>query len=53
MATKSKTEIVPVRLTPELKLDLQKLAETDNRNLSDFIRVQLLKVVETSKKKTK
>ena len=51
MATASKTEIVPVRLTPELKSDLQKMAEIDNRNLSDFIRVQLIKIVEASKKK--
>jgi uncharacterized protein (DUF1778 family) len=51
MAIGNKSEIVPVRLTPELKADLQKMADIDNRNLSDFIRVQLIKVVETFKKK--
>lgn len=51
MTENNKTQIVPIRLTPELKTELQKMAELDNRNLSDFIRVQLKKLVEAFKKK--
>jgi predicted DNA-binding protein len=42
-----------LRLGGSLKKDLQKLADQDKRKLSDYIRVQLEKVVETSKKKGK
>jgi predicted DNA-binding protein len=44
----NKTEIVPVRMTTELKEKLQKLADKDSRKLSDYIRVQLEKL--TTKK---
>ena len=47
----NKSETILVRVEPELKEVLQKMAETDNRKLSDYVRVQLIKVVETSKKK--
>jgi predicted transcriptional regulator len=43
--------MVTVRLDPEIKEALQKMASKDHRNLSDFIRLHLEKLVETSKKK--
>lgn len=42
-----------LRLGGGLKTDLQKLADQDKRKLSDYIRIQLEKVVETNKKKGK
>lgn len=44
-----KTETIPVRVEPKLKKELLKLAEQDRRNLSDFIRVELEKLVERKK----
>lgn len=44
-----KTEIIPVRVEPKLKKELMKLAEIDRRNLSDYIRVELEKLVERKK----
>jgi predicted transcriptional regulator len=46
-----KEEIVTIRMEEDLKKELQKLADKDHRNLSDFIRLQLERLVETSKKK--
>lgn len=46
-----KTESVQIRLEPHLKEKLQKMADADSRKLADFIRVQLMKVAEQSKKK--
>ena len=46
-----KTEKIILRVDTELKNSLQSMAEKDSRNLSDFIRLQLLKLVETTKKK--
>ena len=46
-----KEEIVTIRMEEELKKELQKLADKDHRNLSEFIRLQLERLVETSKKK--
>ena len=46
-----KEEIVTIRMEEELKKELQKLADKDHRNLSDFIRLQLERLVESSKKK--
>jgi len=47
-----KDKIIILRVEPELKKDLQKMADTDSRTLSDFIRLQLKKLVETLKKKS-
>jgi hypothetical protein len=47
----SKTEAIVLRVEAELKNELQKLAELDSRKLSDYIRVQLKKLVEATKKK--
>ena len=46
-----KEEIVTIRMEEVLKKELQKLADKDHRNLSDFIRLQLERLVEASKKK--
>jgi predicted transcriptional regulator len=46
-----KENVVTIRMEEELKKELQKLADKDQRNLSDFIRLHLEKLVETSKKK--
>jgi hypothetical protein len=45
MATK--TEHLVIRMTPELRKKLQQLADQDHRKLSDFIHLQLEKLVET------
>jgi len=47
----NKTETIIARVSPELKAELQKMADMDNRKLSDYVRLQLAKLVETSKKK--
>lgn len=49
--TNNKSETILVRVEPELKEVLQKMADKDNRKLSDFVRVQMLKMVEASKSK--
>lgn len=46
-----KTEVIHIRVDGDLKNKLQKMADNDNRKLGDFIRLQLMKLVETSKKK--
>ena len=47
----NKTEAIILRVESDLKAALQKLAEQDSRKLSDYIRVQLKKLVEGAKKK--
>ena len=49
--TNNKSETILVRVEPELKDVLKKMADKDNRKLSDFVRVQMLRIVETSKNK--
>ena len=44
-------EFLRIRLNADLKAELQKLADKDNRKLSDFIRLELIKLVEKPKKK--
>ena len=51
MAQVNKNEAIVVRVDGSLKADLQKMADMDNRKLSDFVRVQLMKLVESFKKK--
>ena len=53
MAVMNKTELIPIRVEPKLKKELVRLAEKDRRNLSDFIRVELEKLVERSKETPK
>jgi antitoxin component of RelBE/YafQ-DinJ toxin-antitoxin module len=45
-----KTEIVPIRMDKDMKAQLEKLAKEDNRSLSDYIRLKLTKLINTSKK---
>ena len=47
-----KEKTIILRVEPELKNELQKLADTDSRTLSDFIRLQLNKLVTSLKKKS-
>lgn len=51
MAQDTKTDTIILRVESDLKRDLQKLADMDSRSLADYIRVQLRKLVEVSKKK--
>ena len=44
-------EALRLRLGKELKEELQKLADRDNRKLSDYIRLELIKIIEKEKKK--
>lgn len=44
-------EMLRLRLTKELKNNLQKLADKDKRKLSDYIRIELEKIVEKAKTK--
>lgn len=46
-----KDETIQVRVEPTLKKELQKLADADHRNLADYVRLQLIKLVEENKKK--
>jgi predicted transcriptional regulator len=45
MAKEQKTDAIVVRVSPELKEALQKLADADDRKLSDYVRIQLQKMV--------
>ena len=51
MAQVNKNEAIVIRVDQSLKNSLQKMADMDNRKLSDYIRVQLMKLVESSKPK--
>ena len=51
MTQSNKNEAIVVRVDTELKASLQNMADMDNRKLSDFVRLQLMKLVESSKKK--
>jgi len=46
-----KTESLILRVEPELKAKLQKMADQDRRTLADFVRLQLEILVETKKTK--
>ena len=50
MAKDNKSEIIMIRVDPDLKSDLQKMADADMRKLSDFIRIQLQKLIKKSSK---
>ena len=45
-----KTELIHIRVEKELREKLEKMADADSRKLSDFIRVQLLKLAGMKKK---
>jgi hypothetical protein len=46
----NKTEMITIRIDRGTKEKLQVMADNDRRSLSDYIRVQLEKIVELSKK---
>jgi len=48
---KDKTQTIIIRIGKQLKTDLQLLADKDSRTLSDYIRVQLQKIVDSDKTK--
>jgi hypothetical protein len=47
----NKTETIIIRVLPELKAELQRMADADSRKLGDYVRLLLAKHVEASKKK--
>lgn len=47
----NKDEVIQIRVEPTLKSDLQKMADLDKRKLADYVRLQLIKLVEENKKK--
>lgn len=51
MAQVNKNEAIVIRVDQTLKGSLQKMADNDNRKLSDYIRVQLMKMVEAARGK--
>lgn len=51
MAQVNKNEAIVIRVDADLKASLQKMAAMDSRKLSDYIRLQLTKLVQTSKSK--
>lgn len=50
MKVDNKTEMVTIRIDKGTKEKLQLMANADKRSLSDYIRIQLEKVVENNKK---
>jgi hypothetical protein len=46
-----KTEVIHIRVDKELRDKLQNMADSDKRTLGDFIRVQLERLLESSKRK--
>ena len=49
MTQVNKNDAIVIRVDADLKAALQKMADMDSRKLSDFIRLQLVKLVQTSK----
>jgi hypothetical protein len=47
----AKESFIQVRVEPQLKQDLQDLADKDRREFSDYLRLVLIKHVEEEKKK--
>ena len=45
----TKEDIINIRVDPELKKELKKLAELDSRTLGDFVRLHLNRIVEAAK----
>ena len=46
----NKTVNINLRVTETVKKELTKLADNDRRTLSDFLRLQIEKIVDTKKK---
>jgi mRNA-degrading endonuclease RelE of RelBE toxin-antitoxin system len=47
----NKEQVIQIRVEPTLRKDLQRMADADSRKLADFVRLQLIKIVEENKKK--
>lgn len=47
----NKNEAIVIRVDADLKAELQNMADMDSRKLSDYIRLQLSRLVEATKKK--
>lgn len=47
----NKTERLQIRITPELKAQLQQLAEADGRTVSNYIEQLIKQAIETPKAK--
>lgn len=47
---RKKTAVIQVAAEPILKIALQKLADEDHRKLSDYVRIQLLKLPQVKRK---
>ena len=47
----NKEETIQVRVEPDLKKELQKMADADSRSLADYVRLQLTKLVKENKKR--
>lgn len=45
-----KKESITIRVSPRFKQKLEKLAEIDKRSLSDYIRLELEKILENNEK---
>lgn len=45
-----KTEILPIRVTKEMKSDLQDLANKQDRSLSDYLRLLFKKTISENSK---
>jgi len=43
---------ITIRISEDLKKSLQRLADSDRRKLSDYVRLQLENIVNTKKKKS-
>lgn len=46
-----KTDTLIIRVEPQLKAKLQKMADQDRRTLADFVRLQLERIAEQKKSK--
>ena len=46
-----KTQVIQVRVDEKLLKELQRLADADHRTISDYVRVELIKKVESIKTK--
>ena len=51
MKQENKTEVIHIRIDKVTKDRLQQLADNDRRTVSDFIRIELEKLVENKPKK--
>jgi len=51
MNKQNKSVVLNIRVTEDIKAELQKQAEADKRTLSDFVRLKLEELADRNKKK--